>query len=90
MKRILLLLLVVLISASCMNRRKHYTAQNQPRDFDTKTMRTDLLPLKNVSGQVLYLPVYSNIPYQIDTGMFDMSAFVSIHNTDFNTRLILS
>jgi len=39
--------------------------------------------IKKVRGQVLYLPVYSNIPYQEKNRIFDLSAFIAIHNTDF-------
>ncbi len=34
-----------------------------------------------VRGQVLYVPIYSNIPY-IENKKFDLSAFIAIHNTD--------
>jgi hypothetical protein len=47
-------------------------------------------PVKKVSGQVLYLPVYSNMPYQIDTLKFDMSAFLAIHNTDLSSKIRLT
>lgn len=90
MKKMITVLIIILISVSCMNRKKQNPAQNLPRDFDSETLRTDIISMKSVSGQVLYLPVYSNIPYQIDTGMFDMSAFVAVHNTDFNTKLSLT
>jgi hypothetical protein len=90
MKKTIVILLLIIASASCMNKRRDYVQPNQPRDFDPGVMREDMTPVKSISGQVLYMPVYSNIPYQIDTGMFDMSAFVSIHNTDINSKLELS
>jgi len=52
--------------------------------FDTNTLignENDVV--KKVRGQVLYLPVYSNIPYLKPGKQFDLSAFVAIHNTDF-------
>lgn len=37
---------------------------------------------RKIRGQVLYLPVYSNIPNPQMKQTYDMSAFISIHNTD--------
>jgi hypothetical protein len=42
---------------------------------------------KKVRGQVLYLPIYSNIPYFEHGRKFDLSAFVAIHNTDLTGSL---
>jgi hypothetical protein len=39
--------------------------------------------IKQVRGQVLYLPIYSNIPYHKENRLYDLSAFITIHNTDF-------
>lgn len=39
--------------------------------------------LKLFTGQVLYLPIYSNIPYHQGKVFSDLSAFLAIHNTDF-------
>jgi len=47
-------------------------------------------PIKKIRGQLLYLPVYSNMPYQIDTVKFDMSAFIAIHNTDLISQICLT
>lgn len=38
--------------------------------------------VKKVRGQVLYLPVYSNVPFSERGKQFDLSAFVAVHNTD--------
>lgn len=37
---------------------------------------------KKVRGQLLYMPIYSNVPYKEFDRKFDLSAFVAIHNTD--------
>jgi hypothetical protein len=42
---------------------------------------------KKVRGQVLYLPIYSNVPFFEHGRKFDLSAFVAIHNTDFNNKM---
>jgi len=39
-----------------------------------------------VRGQLLYVPIYSNIPY-IEGKKFDLSAFIAIHNTDLKTPI---
>ena len=90
MKKTLILLLIIITSVSCMNRRRNNNAPKQPTDFDTKTLSSDIQPIRIMSGQLLYMPVYSNIPYQIDTGMFDMSAFLAVHNTDLINKISLT
>jgi hypothetical protein len=35
-------------------------------------------------GQLLYMPVYSSVPYQEAGRGYQLSAFLSIHNTDFH------
>lgn len=37
---------------------------------------------KKVRGQLLYMPIYSNVPYHERGKKYDLSAFVAIHNTD--------
>jgi hypothetical protein len=59
-------------------------------DFDRTRLNSEMLPVKKISGQLLYLPVYSNIPYLIDTTKFDMSAFIAIHNTDLYNSITLT
>jgi hypothetical protein len=45
---------------------------------------------KKVRGQVLYLPVYSNIPYMERERKYSLSAFVAIHNTDLTSRMTIT
>ena len=90
MKRIFVLLLLIITSISCRNESKEPNTVNQPRDFNIGSLRSDMLPVKKISGQLLYLPVYSNVPYQIDTMMVDMSAFVAIHNTSLSSPIYLT
>jgi len=90
MKRIFVLSLLAVIIISCRDGSKSINTLNPPKDFDPGSLRSDMLPLKRISGQLLYLPVYSNVPYQIDTVMFDMSAFVAIHNTNLSSPIYLT
>jgi hypothetical protein len=41
-------------------------------------------------GQILYLPLYSNIPYSEKSGDYDLSGFLAIHNTDLRKPLRVS
>lgn len=83
-------ILVVIIFISCGKKAAKHEFANTPEYFDRGSLRQDIIPIKQLKGQLLYLPVYSNIPYQIDTVMFDMSAFVAIHNTDLSSELLLT
>ena len=42
---------------------------------------------KKIRGQVLYLPIYSNIPYSDHDRKFDLNAFIAVHNTDLTNTL---
>jgi hypothetical protein len=90
MKRYLISLFIITTVLSCRNAPKNKVALNSPEDFDAGSLQSGMIALKRVSGQLLYLPVYSNVPYQIDTLLFDKSAFVAIHNTDFSSRITLT
>jgi hypothetical protein len=90
MARILYLLLLLISAGSCRNSSKDQSPMNQPMDFDPSLLRSDMSPIKKIRGQLLYLPVYSNMPYQIDTVKIDMSAFIAIHNTDLISRICLT
>ena len=72
---------------------------NQNQEFDYKKTQSNLkfnpeiLTVKGNSnfekarGQILYLPLYSNIPHSEKLGEFDLSGFVTIHNTDLTKNL---
>ena len=81
MRNYLSLLLLILTLISCKHEVQMIN-KNVPADFDLTSISPDFEPVKELKGQILYLPVYSNVPYQFDTLLFDMSAFVAIHNTD--------
>lgn len=79
-----------LVTISCKNLNHRNVINTNTIDFDHSILNSGLLPAKMTSGQLLYLPVYSNIPYQIDTIKFDMSAFIAIHNTDLSNPIRLT
>jgi len=43
--------------------------------------------VNKVKGQVLYVPIYSNIPCRDNRRLFDLSAFLAIHNTDVKNSI---
>lgn len=85
-----LIIILLITVGSCKNRSEKHTPLNAPMNFNPSVLGTGMTPKKKVSGQVLYLPVYSNMPYQIDTVKFDMSAFLAIHNTDLFSKIHLT
>ena len=85
--RFLFLLWIALSFSACMNMSNngHDILQN---GFDQNHLQiTESSSIKKVRGQVLYLPVYSNIPYQEKNRIFDLSAFIAVHNTDFTKSM---
>ncbi|HLN55560.1 MAG TPA: DUF3124 domain-containing protein [Bacteroidales bacterium] len=90
MNRIILSIAISMLVVSCMNESRRMITAKKPVDFDRSTLNDELKPEMGTDGQLVYLPVYSNIPYLIDTGMFDMSAFVAIHNTDLTLPVTLT
>lgn len=89
-KALAIIVSVILITAACRNEVSRRTYNKAARDFDPATLDSGLKSAEGMNGQLLYLPVYSNIPYLIDTSMFDMSAFVAIHNTDLSNPITLT
>lgn len=84
-----LLLLCIIILISCQS--EHKTSEKELQ------LSEDVLPLSkayswenyktdNTFGEVLYLPVYSSIYHQSDR-TFDLTATLSIHNTDLFSQI---
>ena len=81
------LVLSLVLSCSQTEPKKKFLHKEHSK-FDSKTMLVkENTNIKKVSGQVLYLPIYSNIPYSNHGRRFDLSAFVAIHNTDFSNKM---
>jgi hypothetical protein len=88
MRRFLFILIAAVIPA-CNSQKpddqKFIPAQTT---FDPGMLTVTETADSGLTGQVLYMPVYSNIPYHI-VGMneFDMSAMVAVHNTDLYNQI---
>lgn len=77
------LLITLIFGFSC--KKEKGDSNNQQKNIAFKPSEL-IVPDNNSEkkrGQVLYLPVYSNIPYQDETRVYNLSAFITIHNTDF-------
>ena len=59
----------------------------EPVDFRPETLATDSAKVPMLRGQLLYMPVYSNLPYSRGGAKFDMKGYVAIHNTDLGERI---
>ncbi|WP_243348515.1 DUF3124 domain-containing protein [Parabacteroides sp. FAFU027] len=83
---IFILTLSLLGVMSCTNKDEHQPEKKQRNlPFDPKSLIIkENSDAKKLRGQVLYIPVYSNVPYHKQSKQFDLSAFVAIHNTDLN------
>lgn len=73
---------------ACKEKEQKQVLPQQHTKFDTgKLLIKEDHSTRKVQGQILYLPVYSNIPNPEMGGMYDMSAFIAIHNTDFTNTI---
>jgi hypothetical protein len=80
--------LFVLILLACSEKEHKKELRKSPTKFDTDSLIVkESSNTKKVRGQVLYLPIYSNVPYFENKRKYDLSAFVAIHNTDFKNTM---
>ena len=87
LKKILIGIFILNLTA-CSERPNIISNQTAHTKFDSNTMLIkENNSMKKVRGQALYLPIYSNIPYFEHGRKFDLSAFIAIHNTDFNQTM---
>lgn len=84
--RIFFILLFVVSFASCENRKPGTEVKYPTVSFNSETLKIPDGGVRKVRGQVLYMPVYSNIPF-IEGKDFDLSAFLAVHNTDLKHQI---
>ena len=90
-RSLILVCLTLVILPSCKEGKKHKSSSEKEQiSFDVNSLQQDMTVIRELRGQLLYMPVYSNVPYQIDTMLFNMSAFVAIHNTDLSKNIMLT
>lgn len=84
-----MILLVAVLMTACISKK----TDDQKHAAATATFDPGMLTVtepvdSGLTGQLLYMPVYSNIPYHIiGVNEFDMSALVAIHNTDLFSQI---
>lgn len=86
-KRILLILSAFAFLVSCSEGNVPSSVPKTDKAFqaDSLTIK-ESDSVKKVRGQVLYVPIYSNIPCRGDR-LYDLSAFIAIHNTDVHNSI---
>jgi len=91
-KLIFLVLFATMLLFSCKQEEVKTFGAATPKDFDSSILVVKAPIYKGVKGQLVYLPVYSNIPFVIKNQEYitDMSAIVAIHNTDLANKITLT
>jgi len=88
--RNLVFVLALFLCISCKHKDKIEAFSKEKREsFNPYSYELRNDNIKLVKGQVLYMPVYSNIPHLADSLKIDMSAFIAFHNTDFTHKIKL-
>jgi hypothetical protein len=79
---------LILTCLSACNREdaKAPPAKTSESSFDTGILTVKEADLRKVRGQVVYVPIYSNLPRD-EKKTYDVSAFIAIHNTDLDHRI---
>jgi len=80
-RKALSLFLILMALVACAEKEAPVAAGKAVSDFKTERLTIPDADTGKVRGQVLYVPIYSNIPCRNDR-LFDLSAFIAIHNTD--------
>ncbi len=80
------------IFSSCTEKMPNSVSKPQaPLAFDATTLKSQPEhDVKKVRGQLLYMPIYSNVPYYKPNETYNLSGFVAIHNTDLNHPIKLT
>lgn len=89
MTKLVHLFIIFLLSfsfVSCKNQEPVKENNSPAMSFNPETLKVPDTGGKKLRGQVLYMPVYSNIPYSTKY-QFDLSAFLAIHNTDLKNKI---
>lgn len=85
------LILIVVICASCQSLNGEgfrASGNNQSQEMILKAVSFD--ESKVVAGQTIYVPIYSHIYFENNKSHLDLTATLSIRNTDLNNSLILT
>jgi len=84
--KILLILLMMISLAACPGKEAPVGDEKAGQTFNPGVLKVADGGINKVRGQVLYVPIYSNIPDK-ENKHFDLSAFIAIHNTDLQKSI---
>ena len=83
---IILILFLAVLFTSCKNEESKTVNNALPVSVTLETLKIPDQGGRKLRGQVLYMPVYSNIPH-LKKQDYDLSAFLAIHNTDLTHQI---
>jgi hypothetical protein len=84
-------LVAVLAFPACRQQPAAPPAQNPPPAFNPALLKVqDNQRINKARGQLLYLPVYSNIPFLEGMKKYDLAGILAIHNTDLERTITVS
>ncbi len=81
MKHCIVLGVLLLLVAGCTEQAPRHAA-TVPVAYDPAQFTLPDAGVPKLRGQLLYLPVYSNVPFKDPERLYDLAAFVAVHNTD--------
>ncbi|HNW91905.1 MAG TPA: DUF3124 domain-containing protein [bacterium] len=85
----LVLLVVALCMAGC--KQQPAPAPAAPHTvYDPAQFATPDAGVAKLRGQLLYLPIYSAVPFQREGRQFDLSAFAAVHNADVRQTVTIT
>ena len=84
--QIILILLIAVTFISCKNQESGTENNSLPIPFNPNTIKIPDIGGRKLRGQVIYMPVYSNIPH-MEKQNYDLSAFLAVHNTDMKHQI---
>jgi hypothetical protein len=91
-KRMAYFVIIILLAVACHDNSKKENGNlpNLPFDPSVFTVKSTK-PFEKARGQIVYVPVYSNIPFVAQTkDLYDLSGILTIHNTDMYQKLTVS
>jgi len=83
--RVMAILILIISFWACSGKEPPFN-EKAGGSFRHDELRVADSDVAKIRGQVLYVPIYSNIPY-IESKKFDLSAFIAIHNTDLKNTI---
>ncbi len=84
--QIVLILLLIVAFISCNNQESKTGNSSLPIPFNPETLKIPDTGRQKLLGQLIYMPVYSNIP-DMENKNYDLSAFLAVHNTDLKHQI---